>query len=566
MTTGECALTSGTRAGTVLDARIASAGRELLDGILARPWGQVSPSVYETGRLVSLAPWLTGHGRRVRYLLDAQRPDGFWGAPGGYAVVPTLSAVEAMLSVLPGQEDGRPGVAGAVDAAETAARLDPVLSLLAGWLPGLSAADIPDMPANDLITGSLVESINERLGSFRAAPASGLPRPAFEGRLTMPSGMNGTRLAKVRAALTAGFGLPEKVLHALEVAGGLAGGARAVRPSSTGAVGASPAATAAWLAGDRARDPRHPARVFLETVVDDHDGPAPCGLPITVFERAWVLSTLARAGIAVHVPGSMPAGLDAALGPAGTPAAEGLPADADTTSATLYALGLLGRPRPPDMLWSYETETHFATWPGEDGFSVTANAHVLEAFGHYLDAVGRGEAPRTRSAARYAETAGKLVALLCDRQEPDGRWSDRWHASPYYATLCCVVALSRFGGRRAVPAIRRAQAWTLDTQRPDGSWGRWEGTAEETAYAVQILLSGDPDDMTPDTAGRYEESVTSGCQFLPDPVAGPPGNGSFEGPSLWHDKDLYLPVAIVRASILAAHHLAGKRGLSVDSR
>lgn len=75
--------------------------QKIVDDLTERPWGSSSPSVYETGRLVSLAPWLTGHGERLRFLLAEQRPDGGWGLPDdGYALVPTLSATEALLSAL----------------------------------------------------------------------------------------------------------------------------------------------------------------------------------------------------------------------------------------------------------------------------------------------------------------------------------------------------------------------------------------------------------------------------------------------------------------------------------
>ncbi|MEO3825292.1 prenyltransferase/squalene oxidase repeat-containing protein [Actinomadura sp. B10D3] len=561
MTTSECGHTPETQTSTPPDFRTAAAGRALLAGLIDRPWGQVSPSIYETGRLIALAPWLARHSRRVRYILDAQRPDGLWGAPDGYAIVPTLSAVDALLSLLRSDAGRRPPSSQDVDIAEVAARLDALLPLLARTLWELPAAALPDMPANDLIITALIESINEHTRALAEAPSTVLSPSALTGRLRLPIGLDGTRLAKVQAALSFGAELPEKILHALEVAGDLARDAATIRPGSTGSVGASPAATAAWLDG-RARDPHHPARVFLETVVDDHDGLAPCGIPITVFERAWVLSSLTRAGIAAQVPAALITSLDDALGPVGTPAAEGLPADADTTSAVLYALNLLGVPRAPDSLWAYETGTHFCTWPGEEGFSVTVNAHALEAFGQYLRAVEEGRAPRTAMSHRYAATVDKLVTLLCDRQEADGSWTDRWHASPYYATMCCVVALSRFGGWQAAPAIRRARAWTLATQRPDGSWGRWKGTFEETAYAIQVLLSEDQGNVTSQAPDEYEESVTAGCRFLPAPHH--LGNGPIEGPALWHDKDLYLPSAIVQASLLAAHQLARKRGISGD--
>jgi hypothetical protein len=69
----------------------------LLAEVAADDLGSVSPSVYETGRLVAEAPWLDKHAERVAYLLRTQQPDGSWGAPGGYALVPTLSATEALM-------------------------------------------------------------------------------------------------------------------------------------------------------------------------------------------------------------------------------------------------------------------------------------------------------------------------------------------------------------------------------------------------------------------------------------------------------------------------------------
>jgi halimadienyl-diphosphate synthase len=66
--------------------------RDLLAEVADEPSGHTSPSIYESGRLVTLAPWLTGHGDRIEYLLSRQRLDGGWGPPDGYALVPTLSA------------------------------------------------------------------------------------------------------------------------------------------------------------------------------------------------------------------------------------------------------------------------------------------------------------------------------------------------------------------------------------------------------------------------------------------------------------------------------------------
>ncbi|MFC7730541.1 prenyltransferase/squalene oxidase repeat-containing protein [Actinomadura keratinilytica] len=119
---------------------------------------------------------------------------------------------------------------------------------------------------------------------------------------------------------------------------------------------------------------------------------------------------------------------------------------------------------------------------------------------------------------------------------------------PYYATMSCVLALERFGGPRAAAAVEQARRWVLDTRRPDGSWGLWEGTAEETAYAVQTLLP------SADASEELRKVVARADEFLLTHEVGQNGYGA--GPALWHDKDLYHPTAIVRASVLAARHLA----------
>ncbi|TDD36570.1 hypothetical protein E1286_38170 [Nonomuraea terrae] len=496
---------------------IAADAALLLKSLMLRPWGQVSPSVYETGRLVSLAPWLTGHPQRIDYLIDTQRPDGAWGAPDGYGLVPTLSASEAILAAATRGDAG-------TDPRRLLEAVERGLRVLRGWLGG--PLELPDMPAIEHIVPSLVALINQR----------GEELEGYE-PLPLPGGMTYDTLQLVKQWIKSGAEVPEKLLHALEIAGEEAAGAPGIRPTPIGTIGASPAATAAWVGERGAREADEPARAHLEAVVRLHGGPVPVGLPITVFERGWVLSLLVRAGVPVTVPPEMLADIRAAISPDGTPAGYGLPPDADTTSVALYTLALLGSPCEPECLWSFRSGVHFSTWPGEQGTSVSVNAHVLDAFGQYA-------ARRPAAAPRYAQAVAELSRWIADRQQPDGSWTDRWHVSPYYATVSCALALDEFGGEPAREAVRAAAEWVLATQRPDGSWGRWEGTAEETAYAMQILLL---------TDGRADHRRTAaadrGLSYLTCPTDASP-------PPLWMDKDLYAPLAITRAAVLASTYLA----------
>ncbi|MEU4556110.1 prenyltransferase/squalene oxidase repeat-containing protein [Micromonospora violae] len=505
---------------------IADAARELVAGLCLRPWGQVAASVYETGRLVAVAPWLTGHHQRIAFLLRSQRPDGAWGPPEGYALVPTLSATDALLAAL---ADGR----GGTDLLTSVSR---GLGALAGTLLAGDARTLPDTPALDLIVPALVDTINDRLAGLERAIADRLPRPP----LPLPPGLNRDRLRAVRSAVAAGAALPPKLAHFYEILDAVPADAG---PTLT-AVGASPAATAAWLsaAGPSAGPAAH---AFLRALIRDGGGPVPCPAPITVFERAWVLSGLRRAGVTINPPTSVLESLTAATAGQGIATGDGLPTDADTTAVSLDALARLGRPADPASLWAYETADGFCTWPGEDGFSVTTNAHVLDAFGQHV-------ARHPDADPRYRRAVERLSLVLTGRQRADGAWQDRWHASPYYATVCCVQALAEFGrGAAAAEAVDRAAGWVLNSQRADGSWGRWGGTAEETAYALQVLLT------VPTTVPRVDDAVARGHAYLHESV-------DREHPPLWYGKELYCPTVIVGAAVLAACRLTTDRASGVD--
>ncbi len=505
----------------------------LVSEISADFYGAVSPSVYETARLVTLAPWLAGHPQRVLFLLQSQRRDGKWGGPDGYGLVPTLSATEALLASLRRWQQDRNGQV--LDYAAVVSATDRGLRALFGWLSADARVVVPDTIAAEIVVPALVAQVNAHLDRLGPEPVIGLDIWRGSGRLVLPHGVDDGLLARLSDLVRQGHALPTKLLHSLEAIGPAVRGAPSVHPVH-GAVGCSPAATAAWLP-DRTGCPA--AVNYLETVQNRGGGPVPGVTPIPVFERAWVLAALTAAGISVTVPHGLAGSLHAAFGECGVAAGPGLPPDSDDTAVALYALAQLGSPRSPDCLLTYQVDVHFSCFPDERTTSISTNAHVLQTFGRYLE-------HNVPQRFRHHAAMGKLSGWLRDCQEADGSWWDKWHASPYYATACCATTLHRHSRSASAATVTRAVKWLLDSQREDGSWGRWSGTYEETAYAVQTLLQtwASPADSA------VEQAAARGCVFLQR------STGDHKHPPLWHDKDLYTPIRVVRAEGLAATHLA----------
>ncbi|WP_433541468.1 hypothetical protein ACQP10_13620 [Streptosporangium sandarakinum] len=184
-----------------------AAARELVAGLLAAPWGQVSASPYETGRVVSLAPWLSGHAGRIDFLIATQRGDGGWGPPGHHGLVPTLSVVEALLA----ERRRESSPADRELLAKAAAR---GLELVRAGAVAGREEPLPDMPAIELIVPHLLSLIGDHLAAEdpdtagRLGPAPG-PFP----------GADGAKLAAVRRWMASGAAVPQKLVHALESAG-----------------------------------------------------------------------------------------------------------------------------------------------------------------------------------------------------------------------------------------------------------------------------------------------------------------------------------------------------------
>ena len=512
--------------------------RALVAHLVADRVAVAAPSVYETGRLVTLAPWLDGHQRRIDFLLDGQRPDGSWGGADGYAVVPTLSAVEAIMTVLErGDADARgKRHEGTRRGGPLRAAAERGLRAAAALLADVAAVGPPPTAGAAMVIAALTEAVNvhaEAAGYCPLRPASGTEAEAG---------------VKQLARLRGGAWRVPLLSHYLELVPGPTGAAE-IRPVD-GAVCGSAAATAAWLGPRRPGPNAAPSVRMLTELQARNGGPVPAFTSQVYVAQAWSLAHLALAGIDAALLTRLRDTLAAALEPPGRPSdgrpagglpgGPGLPADSDTTAVTLYALARLGVVRSPDHLWEYDTGSHFITVHPENEASASANAHILMALGEHADRAGR-------AAARCAEAAPRIAAWLGAHQRADGGWQDKWHASPFYATRSCALAVHRYGGPGQAAVVDRAVRWVLGRQRTDGSWGRWRPTAEETAYAVQTLLHTSTGTIDPVVA----RAAARGCRFLIRLLRHERSDVRRDLP-LFHGKDLFAIPDLTRAAVLSA--------------
>jgi hypothetical protein len=506
--------------------------QQLVTSVGDDPWGSVCPSVYETARVTSWAPWLDGHEHRLTWLLEQQSAAGSWGeGPAPYRLLPTLGVTEALLSTL--RQDTAPGVsrerlAAAADNALAALR---DLSETGGW---------PDTAAIEILVPDLVALIDEHLDQPGVAALSRLGHWARGPRLPQPRGFQAALPDRVAERCRASGGVPLKLHHTFEgVARHLP---KMIADVPGGLLGSSPAATAAWLATGPGTG-REQTVTALTAVAERYDGLFPEATPISVFERLWVAAALARPGLPATCVAPVRAWAAEIYDTAGVRGAPGLLPDTDDTAMAVLVSALAGSPRDPSPLSAFEAGDHYDCYVGEDTGSSTANAHALQALTAWMS-----HRPTTGHPlrARMDLTRDWLLA----QQQPDGAWCDKWHASPYYATERCVTALSGHTGPTTHDAVRSAADWVLATQSDDGSWGVWGGTAEETAYAVNILLN------SPDHTGRPEttKALDRAENILREAV-----HSGVHHPALWHDKTLYAPQAMAQAEVIAALELLQTR-------
>jgi halimadienyl-diphosphate synthase len=305
--------------------------------------------------------------------------------------------------------------------------------------------------------------------------------------------------------------------------------------ASSGAIACSPATTAYLL---HKVGQSQPALQYLESM-RAMPGGVPHFYPFSIFEIAWVLEHLSFAGVPLDDSKLMSSPiwdtLEAALGPDGACMDPGFGIkDGDTTAVVMHVLALSGRAVNPMSLHHFEDPEMriFRTFEFERNASVSTNAHALETLALLPVYPDR------------KEVWNRVVTMLLAARQYYSYWTDKWHASPYYATAHVIISLLQADEplfSECIPSIE----WLVHMQRHDGSWGYFDvSTVEETAYALLALLHYHRKFDTLDV-----EALKKGAAFL-----NRMGLGQSEDtyPDLWIAKALFAPKDVIKSAILAA--------------
>jgi halimadienyl-diphosphate synthase len=321
---------------------------------------------------------------------------------------------------------------------------------------------------------------------------------------------------------------PTPLLYSLEALGELAPPEQVTCFAAVnGSMANNPAATAVlWAATGESW-----AMDYLQAAAQSTgDGGLPEIYPISVFEPAWIIYQLDRAGLATdeakpHVERLLELAQGVRHGIGVSP--EFPVPDSDDTAMVANVAYAFGHDDSEllESLLAFEVDDHFVGFSNERGAPVSANARVLEALG--------------RQPERYATQIAKATTFLLDSRHDGAWWYDKWHLSPHYATAQAVFALA---GGTPPGTLDATRQWLLDGQHANGSWGEIGGLPEETAYAVLSLDAlGDKHGPVPEDvlrrAGDYLEGHLDDTDFA----------------ELWIGKGLYTPPAVVRSTVLAAH-------------
>jgi halimadienyl-diphosphate synthase len=310
---------------------------------------------------------------------------------------------------------------------------------------------------------------------------------------------------------------------------------------ANGSFGHSPSATAYMVRQCQANDDaqRHfddaAARRYLTSVSEVAGGAAMPLHSVEIFDTSWVLYNLELANYYAGLNGDLTAHLESLQQAWTNERGLGFSSDysvpdLDDTAVVFKLLRRAGYSVDPSVFLNYERDTHFICFPFERNPSVGVNVHLLDAL---------QTCPDWEHQPRMVE---KILGFLRRSRVQNAYWHDKWHISPYYITSHAVIATLNCDKELARDAVQ----WMLKTQQPDGSWGFYQPTAEETAYCLQALVAyhreGEPLDWA--ALDRAAEFVYRHYQ-------------SEAFPAMWIDKALYTPEHIVRSTLISALSMYG---------
>ena len=459
-----------------------------------------APSPYDTAWL----SWLYSEARE--WLIDAQWPDGSWGAELEYfhdRVTATLAAMNAIAATSTNGHDLE--------------RLERGIRYVERAIPQLSK-DVFETVSFELLLPGLVK-IGKSLGLKYGLIEELIEpvRPLYEQKLALiPEEM--IYSPKIALAHSLEFvGFDHLDLAAVEQ----------VR-AANGSIHNSPSATAfVEVASNRSGA----GSSYLELLLKRYNGTAPALAPFELFEMIWSLHHLS-----LNLP---PEALRPAIDPfvhlladvwtdQGVGFSTLFVPDSDDTSLALRLLHRLGIYADPCVLESYEGEEHFRCLPYERNLSLDVHIHIV----HALKTI--------KEFPRRDDMLLKALNIL-GRHLTDDYIVDKWHVSPYYSTSHAIIGLTGLADKIIVKQIN----WLLNTQREDGSWTFYphfpKAAVEETAYVLMALMT--VYEAREDVPWRV---IERGYRYLVSHY-----QSAEELPALWIHKVLYNPYHIVDAAILS---------------
>src|SRR6266545_1851608 len=291
-----------------------------------------------------------------------------------------------------------------------------------------------------------------------------------------------------------------------------------------GSVGCSPSATAYFALQVKREDSK--AMEYLYKIRGENGG-APNVAPFDVFEIAWTLWNLSLIPGYINFKDKVQPHIDFLshvwdMGGGAGFSSEYSINDSDGTSVVFDTLFRYGVIKKEDNVLSYEEKDYFRCFALESDPSVSANIHVLSAL-------------RQAGYSKDNPSVQKIIQFLQRTKNKGGYWDDKWHISPYYTTSHAIMTCSGY----ADDLVSEAVTWLIETQKPDGAWGIFNPTAEETAYAIQALW------LWNQQSGEVPSACLSRAkQWLE--------NHKSEYEPLWIGKCLYSPRLVIDSAILCA--------------